>query len=355
MGICNSKANYAVSPEEKRQNKAIEKELRDEKRSKEQRVILLLLGAGESGKSTFAKQMKILFLDGYTELSSYRNIIRSNCIMGMRTLLLESQKRELYDGLPKNLKDNSEILTRDKIPLQLPFTPELAKTVNSLWKTDIIQNVFSCRNEYQLSEFVGYFCENAERIAEDAYIPTVRDVLHARARTIGIKEITFTSKDYLWKLIDVGGQINERKKWIHCFEDVTAIIFFADSSGYNMTLFEDERVNRLLEALTLFEEICNCKYFDNTPLIVFLNKSDLLKKKIKEVDIAEHFSDYKGGKNYENAISWLKNRFASLNRNEDKPVYIHATEATDTDNIRYVFSAVEEIILYESLAKNYLL
>lgn len=61
-----------------------------------------------------------------------------------------------------------------------------------------------------------------------------------------------------------------------------------------MTLFEDERVNRLLEALTLFEEICNCKYFDNTPLIVFLNKSDLLKKKIKEVDIAEHFSDYKG-------------------------------------------------------------
>merc|ERR1712000_695369 len=64
---------------------------------------------GESGKSTFAKQMKILFLDGYTEeeLSSYRNIIRSNCIMGMRTLLLESQKRELYDGLPKNLKVRS--------------------------------------------------------------------------------------------------------------------------------------------------------------------------------------------------------------------------------------------------------
>lgn len=99
---------------------------------------------------------------------------------------------------------------------------------------------------------------------------------------------------YLNRLIDVGGQRNERKKWIHCFEDVTAIIFFADSSGYNMTLFEDERVNRLLESLTLFEEICNCKYFDNTPLIVFLNKSDLLKKKIKEFDIADYFPDYKG-------------------------------------------------------------
>lgn len=92
----------------------------------------------------------------------------------------------------------------------------------------------------------------------------------------------------------MGGQRNERKKWIHCFEDVTAIIFFADASGYNMKLFEDERVNRLSESLTLFEEICNCQYFENTPLIVFLNKADLLRKKILEHDIAEYFPDYKG-------------------------------------------------------------
>ena len=45
------------------------------------------------------------------------------------------------------------------------------------------------------------FCENAERIAEEEYVPTVEDVLHARARTIGIKEITFTSKEYLWKYV----------------------------------------------------------------------------------------------------------------------------------------------------------
>merc|ERR1711874_161715 len=120
-----------------------------------------------------------------------------------------------------------------------------------------------------------------------------------------------------------GGQRNERKKWIHCFEDVTAIIFFADSSAHNLTLFEDDRVNRLLEALTLFEEICNCKYFHATPLILFLNKSDLLKKK-----------------------------FTSLNKNPDKAIYIHATCATNTDNIKFTFNAVEELILYETLANN---
>ena len=103
----------------------------------------------------------------------------------------------------------------------------------------------------------------------------------------------FTQK---FRLVDVGGQRNERKKWIHCFEDVTAIIFFADAAAYNLTLFEDDRVNRLLEALTLFEEICNCKYFHTTPLILFLNKRDLLKKKIEEVDIADYFDDYEGKK-----------------------------------------------------------
>jgi len=192
------------------------------------------------------------------------------------------------------------------------------------------------------------------KLSSDTYIPTVEDVLQARARTIGVKEISFKSEGHQWKLVDVGGQRNERKKWIHCFEDVTAIIFFTDASAYNLTLFEDDRVNRLLEALTLFEEICNCKYFHSTPLILFLNKSDLLKKKILQVDIADYFDDYDGGKDFEKATTWLNKKFTSLNKNPDKPIYVHVTCATDTGNIKFTFNAVEELILYETLANNYL-
>lgn len=106
MGGCLAKENTPGTAEDKKRNRTIEKELRDEKRAQEQRVNLLLLGAGESGKSTFAKQMKIIFLNGYKEdeLIAYRNIIRSNCIMGMRTLLLESQKRGTYEKLAEELK-----------------------------------------------------------------------------------------------------------------------------------------------------------------------------------------------------------------------------------------------------------
>ena len=45
---------------------------------------------------------------------------------------------------------------------------------------------------------------------------------------------------FSFRLFDVGGQRSERKKWIHCFEDVTAIIFCVAMSEYDQVLHEDE-------------------------------------------------------------------------------------------------------------------
>lgn len=44
----------------------------------------------------------------------------------------------------------------------------------------------------------------------------------------------------LFRMFDVGGQRSERKKWIHCFEGVTAIIFCVALSAYDLVLAEDE-------------------------------------------------------------------------------------------------------------------
>lgn len=64
----------------------------------------------------------------------------------------------------------------------------------------------------------------------------------------------------LWSMFDVGGQRDERRKWIQCFNDVTAIIFVTACSSFNMVLREDASQNRLKESLELFKSIWNNRW-----------------------------------------------------------------------------------------------
>jgi guanine nucleotide-binding protein G(i) subunit alpha len=95
-------------------------------------------------------------------------------------------------------------------------------------------------------------------------------------------------------MYDVGGQRSERKKWIHCFENVTTILFLVAISEYDQLLFEDESVNRMQEALTLFDSICNSRWFTKTSIILFLNKIDRFKEKLPVSPMEHYFPDYEG-------------------------------------------------------------
>ena len=66
-------------------------------------------------------------------------------------------------------------------------------------------------------------------------------------------EKEFTAKRNVFRFFDVGGQRSERKHWIHCFEHVSAVVFVASIGAYDQKLMEDGEINRLHEALALFE------------------------------------------------------------------------------------------------------
>lgn len=162
-------------------------------------------------------------------------------------------------------------------------------------------------------------------------------------------------------MVDVGGQRSERRKWIHCFGDVTAILFCVALSEYDQTLREEDTMNRMKESLLLFDEVCNSHWFRNTTFIVFFNKTDLFAEKIKTVDLKICFENYTGtfssyrshlfcsdpiigGNNYDAASNFIQARFLEQNQSPHA-IYTHLTCAIDTQNVDFIFKSIRETIL----------
>ena len=347
MGACGSK----LTPEQREQrarSKALERRMSIDNKSEEQKIKLLLLGAGESGKSTIFKQMRILYGDEMKEeeRKNFVKVVHGNCIGSMK-LAMESAPH-----LGAKIADEESANALKGIDAYSTLTSEIASAVKSLWKDPAIVKVFENKSKFQLTDSAEYWFDAIDRISDPAYIPTVQDVLRTRVRTSGIVENAYTIEGTQFVMYDVGGQRNERKKWIHCFSDVTAIIFVAALSAYNQVLFEDESQNRFVEALDLFEEIVNSKYFVETSFILFLNKRDLFKTKIQKTPIescGDTFADCTAGNDYDKGVEYMKGKFLDRNRNHNKVVYVHVTCATDTNNVEAVFNACKDIILRQNL------
>jgi guanine nucleotide-binding protein G(i) subunit alpha len=143
-------------------------------------------------------------------------------------------------------------------------------------------------------------------------MPTDKDILMSRLKTTGITETTFFQHDTRLRVYDVGGVRSERKKWIHVFEDVDAVVFTVDIASYNQLLFEDETANRLQEDLTLFDSIVNSRWFIRSSFALVFTKMDKLKSKIKRASLQQYCPDYKGGDDIDAAKDYLTKRFLSL-------------------------------------------
>lgn len=328
--------------------KEIDAQLKQDKYMLESELKLLLLGAGESGKSTIAKQMKIIHLNGFTdeEIKTYGPILQSNAIECTKLLLKACEDLDiktddsLKETAGKYLGMNTYGVVLDE---------EMGSELASLWADSGIQEAFGERSKFQLPDSCKYVLDDIARISLPNFVPTSDDILRCRARTTGIHEVLFQVNQYNYVMVDVGGQRSERKKWVHCFQDVTAIMFVVSMSAYDLKLYEDENVNRMHEAIQLFDEICNSKWFRETALILFLNKCDLFEEKIQKVDLSVCFSEYQGGLDYDAGCEFLKEKFKSLNRQQGKLVYMHITCATDTENIKFVFNATRDVVLQDQL------
>ena len=145
-------------------------------------------------------------------------------------------------------------------------------------------------------------------------MPNDQDLLRSRLRTTGITETIFDLGQLTYRMFDVGGQRSERKKWIHCFESVTSIIFCTALSEYDQVLLEEAGQNRMVESLVLFESVINSRWFLRTSIILFLNKIDVFKSKLPKVPLEKYFPEYTGGPDVNKAAKYILWRFMQANR-----------------------------------------
>ena len=164
-------------------------------------------------------------------------------------------------------------------------------------------------------------------------------------------ERTFSINGHAFKVVDVGGQRNERRKWIHFFDSVSAVLFVASLSAYDEVVFEDETENSMRESLQVFAENLNSTWFNETAFILFLNKRDLFETKVPQKPITVCFPDYGGAHNsVEQSLEYIKIAYESKNvKQNTREVYSHVTQATDTEAAKKVFNDVQHIVINVSL------
>ncbi|CCF55465.1 hypothetical protein KAFR_0A00270 [Kazachstania africana CBS 2517] len=424
----------------KRANDAIEQSLHLQKQNDKNQIKLLLLGAGESGKSTVLKQLKLLHQGGFThqERLQYSQVIWADAIQSMKILIIQARKlgipldcddpkshKDLFemkrtllkakplDLIDKHMAGGSEFLNdyvlkyseryetkrrvqstgkakafddndtkkqsdakdddpeatskdMDETGTDEMFVdvnpnsrkPQLTNTdiaiaIRELWTKDQgIKQCFARSNEFQLEGSASYYFDHIEKFAQPNYVCSDEDILRGRIKTTGITENEFNIGSSKFKVLDAGGQRSERKKWIHSFEGITAVLFVLAMSEYDQMLFEDERVNRMHESIMLFDTLLNSKWFRDTPFILFLNKMDIFEDKVKKMPIRKYFPDYQGRVgDVEAGVKYFEKIFLSLNKS-NKPIYVRRTCATDTQTMKFVLSAVTDLIVQQNLKKS---
>ncbi|XP_053321403.1 guanine nucleotide-binding protein subunit alpha-15-like isoform X2 [Spea bombifrons] len=303
--------------------------------------------------------MRIIHGAGFSEedRKMYARLVHQNIVTCAQSLVGAMEHLQIPYTRQEN-KVNGNLIQELNAYKVNTLSKEHATAIKKIWADPGIKQCYDRRREYHLLDSAKYFMSNLERLTSDGYLPTDEDIVRIRMPTTGIREYCFIVDKCNLRIVDVGGQRGERTKWIHSFQNVYAIIYLASLSEYDQQLEESKNANRMVESMALFHTILKLPWFMETPIILFLNKTDLLAEKIGMSDLTTYFPEYKGPRNdaeaakefiletYKNIFNEAQPPYVKKHKKEAKTrLYHHLTCATDTNNIRTVFNDIKEHVL----------
>ncbi|XP_065897609.1 guanine nucleotide-binding protein G(olf) subunit alpha-like isoform X2 [Dysidea avara] len=288
--------------ERRRHSKAIDDEICREIRSygfsHRYTISLLLLGTEHSGKSTFLKQLKILYGNEFSlkERQQMVAIIHSNIREIITTVLntMSTLNPPLQLVNPESVEHSKYLLEEANKP-DYYYPPEFFNHCLKLWNDPGMMACYSRSNEYQLMDSAHYFMDpqKFKDISMPTYLPTIQDILQCQEKSQGVSELKFELDGHIVHIIDPGQRSNSLK-WLQCFNGVTSIFFFVDCNSYNVCS-QNPNKNLLEESVDLFKSVWDSEWLKEASVTMFLNKQDLLKQKIMEghFKLESYFPEYK--------------------------------------------------------------
>ncbi|KAJ7650069.1 guanine nucleotide binding protein, alpha subunit [Roridomyces roridus] len=228
----------------------------------------------------------------------------------------------------------------------------LKDDIRELWAHPTVKGLIMKR-KLKLDEWSEFFLKDISRIAAPEYVPTTDDILHARIQTMGVAEHIFDvdlhGKSVTWHLFDVGGARGQRHSWIPYFDTANAIIFVAPVSAFDQYLEEDPRTNRIDDSLQLFTQVCSNALLKSVHLVLFLNKTDLLKSKLDNgLRVQKYITSFgERANDYETVVQYFRAHFLQVHRrnNENRRVlYTHFTSVVDTKATQRIIGNVRDSI-----------
>jgi len=262
------------SPEDKEINAAI----RADAKALRQSLKLLILGAGESGKSTICKQIMMIHNQFTQDMRTELAMTLKYYIVFWLKLLLQACSQYKHQLLEENTTHAMALLACTETPL---LDLDNVVQYEKLYNDPAVQCLLERRNRdasFAFPESSLPLFRIMRTIAAPDYIPSDEDCLLMRLRTSGVHEYTIYIKSINRKLVivDVGGQRNERRKWVHCFDGCSAIIYCIALDDYAATTLEDAKTSRHSESLKLFQDVVSLDPLADLPLIILFNRVDLV-------------------------------------------------------------------------------
>ncbi|KAJ7440298.1 G-protein alpha subunit [Mycena galericulata] len=229
--------------------------------------------------------------------------------------------------------------------------------ITALWDDSAVRQVLESRGVH-LQDDPGFFLDDTERIAAINYVPSDRDIMRARIRTVGVEEHRFVTESGFragteFFITDVCGSSNQRSTWIPYFDDVQAILFLAPLAFWQ-SLDEDSKVNRVQDSLELWREIVGNPLLAKTAFILLFNKKDILQAHIAAGVLVKKYVPSYGDRpnDVASVTKYFRDKFSAYHRKfspEPRPFIFYETEAIDTQSTAVILGEVQEQIIRNHL------